>query len=191
MKLGTMLLAAALAACCAAFAAPSRAAEGPQDVETDHMDPFDDAGPRTFALLVNPGAMALGGFGAEADLALGAAAALSAQAEACSLGGADARALSLGAPLFAQRVPFHGLYVHPRLTWARVTTTAAGGATRDEMGLGATVGWAWTLRIGFTVRLGIGAMVERPLSGPDVAADAAIAPMHVRPLVDGMLGWAF
>lgn len=186
MKLGTMLL--AMAAFCSAVATPSRAAEGPQDVETDHMDPFDDAGPRSFALLLNPGAMALGGFGAEADLALGTAAALSAQGEAYSLGGADAYALSLGAPIFVQRVPFHGLYVHPRMAWARVTT--ADGASHDDAGMGATLGWAWTLHAGFTVRLGVGAMLERPLSGPDVGADG-VAPVHVRPLVDGMLGWAF
>lgn len=188
MKLGTMLLSAGLAACGSAVTTPARAAEGPQDVETDHMDPFDDAGPRTFALLVNPGAMALGGFGAEADLALGAAAALSAQAEAYSPGGADAYALSLGAPIFVQRVPFHGLYVHPRLAWARATM--GDGATHDEAGLGATVGWAWTLHVGFTVRLGVGAMFERPLSGGDVGVDG-VASVHVQPLADGMIGWAF
>src|ERR1700684_2302955 len=69
-----------------ATASPARAAEGPGDVETDHLDAFDDGGPPSFGVLVNPLGALVGTFAAEGDFALGHAAALSAEGNWTSVG---------------------------------------------------------------------------------------------------------
>src|SRR5580700_11010471 len=99
MKLGITVLALVTA-----LPATALAAEGPSDVQTDHVDAFDDGGPRTFGLLVNPGAVLFGVLGAEADLLLGDVAAVSLEADWMSQAGATGYGVTFGTPLFPQRV---------------------------------------------------------------------------------------
>jgi hypothetical protein len=168
-----------------AWPATAHAAETRRDVETDHLDGFDDGGPRRFGLLANPLSIALGTFGAEGDLVLGDTAALSLEAGWTPSPEVQVYGAAVGVPLFPARIPFHGFYLHPRLAWWRAS---ADGASVDVMGLGATVGWEWTWRIGFTVRAGLGATYERALAASDGPAGSLTG---VRPLVDASLGWVF
>ncbi|HEY8042221.1 MAG TPA: hypothetical protein VIF15_20605 [Polyangiaceae bacterium] len=165
--------------------APAAGAEGPHDVETDHIDAFDEDGPRTLAVLVDPLAVVLGTFAVEGDVVLGPSVALGVEGEAMSLGGTTAYGGSLGLPIFPQGIAFHGLYLHPRLAWARATGAAA---SADVAGVGGSIGWEWTLRLGLTVRTGLGAMVERLAAGDATAASPLVG---VRPLLDGTVGWTF
>ncbi len=167
----------------------ARAAEGdpePAPVpETDHEDAFDDGGPRSVALLVNPAQMATGTFGAEADFALGRLAALSVEGDAAQIGSMSAYEVIVGAPLYPMGVTFHGFTLHPRVA---VMHAQAMNASVDLLAAGGTVGWQWTFPVGFTVRAGAGVVVLSALGGN---ASAMNDVANVRPLLDGSLGWTF
>jgi hypothetical protein len=164
---------------------PAIAAEGRADRETDHVDAFDDGGPRTFGLLLNPGALVLGTFAAEGDFVLGEAAAFSVEADWISTGSMAAYGVTAGVPLYPWRVVFHGLYVHPRVMLARATDD---GLSADVVGIGGTLGWQQTWRFGLTLRLGGGAAYEVALAQ---TAGRSFSVTGVRPLVDGAIGWVF
>jgi hypothetical protein len=183
MKPGMLVL--ALASALAAVSADARAAENGSDVETDHLDAFDDGGPRTFALLTNPASLLFGAIGAEGDLLLGDTAALSLEADWLALGAATSASASVGVPLFPQGVALHGFYLHPRLFAARAWSA---GSHADLAGIGATLGWEWTLPVGFTLRAGAGAALDRPVGGDAGIVSAVVG---VRPLLDAGVGWAF
>jgi hypothetical protein len=184
MKPGMLVL--ALASALAAVSSEARADERSPDVETDHVDAFDDGGPRTFALLTDPASLLFGTIGAEGDLLLGDAAALSLEADWLAAGPATGASAGVGVPIFPQGVALHGFYLHPRVLATRAWTP--GGSHGDALGIGATLGWEWTLRIGFTLRMGAGAAIDRPFGGD---AGAVSALLGFRPLLDGSLGWAF
>jgi len=173
-----------LGALCLAIT-PARAAETPRDRETDHLDAFDDGGPRSFGLLVNPAGMLLGVFGAEVDVLLGDVAAATVEGDWLSNGGVTGYGGTFGLSLFPQRVPFHGLVLRPQLSLARVDSD---GSTAELFGAGATIGWEWTLRVGLTFRVGGGAAFTHVVGG-DAAASAGLE--GVRPLADGTVGWVF
>jgi hypothetical protein len=191
---------AAVSAVCSAAAMPARAAEratadvrtpdrregadATTDVETDHIDAFDDGGPRSFGLLLDPAALAFGTFAAEGDLVLGDTGAMSFGGAWTGLGGPSAYGAAVGFPVFPWRLMFHGFYVHPRAEWVHATT--AGGAG-DVLGAGATLGWQWTFRFGLTLRAGAGAAYDWTVSSG--ASNLAIA--GLRPLLDGDVGWVF
>ncbi|HEX8794389.1 MAG TPA: hypothetical protein VF765_25770 [Polyangiaceae bacterium] len=184
MKLGMIALPAAMAL--TALSADVLAApETRTDVETDHPDAFDDGGPRSFALLTNPASLLFGAIGAEGDLLLGDVAAVSLEADVLAAGPVTGASGSLGVPLFPQGVALHGFYLHPRLFAAHAWSA---GSHADVAGIGATLGWEWTLPVGFTVRVGAGAAIDRPIGG-DASAVSALT--GFRPLLDGALGWAF
>lgn len=183
MKLGMLVL--ALASAVTLASAEARADQEGADVETDHLDAFDDGGPRSFALLTNPASLLFGAIGAEGDLLLGDVAALSLETDWLAVGPATGASASVGVPLFPQGVALHGFYLHPRLFVARAW---AAGSHADVAGIGATLGWEWTLPVGFTVRTGAGAAIDRPVGGDATAVSSLIG---FRPLVDGSLGWAF
>ncbi|HEY3821064.1 MAG TPA: hypothetical protein VGL81_28060 [Polyangiaceae bacterium] len=168
-----------------AASTPAAAAEGRADRETDHIDAFDDGGPRSFGLLFNPGALLLGTMAAEGDFVLGEAAAFSVEGDLMSGGASSAYGVAVGVPLFPWRVVFHGLYLHPRLMAARATSA---GVAADVVGIGGTLGWQQTFRFGLTLRIGGGAAYEAAF-GQDAGASFAVT--GVRPLVDGDLGWVF
>lgn len=184
-------LAAALAvavapAVLATSASWARAAEGPNDVETDHIDAFDDGGPRSFGMLVNPLALVLGTFAAEGDFVLGDAAALSVEGDWGQYGGTDAYGVTLGVPLYPWRVVFHGIYVHPRVMVMRASMP---GAAADVLGGGGSIGWQQTWRFGLTLKVGAGAAYEKAFDAPAGAGSFAVE--GVRPLLDGEVGWVF
>jgi hypothetical protein len=168
----------------AAVASPARAAETRHDVETDHLDAFDDGGPPSFGLLVNPLAAVLGTFGAEGDFVLGDAAALGVEGDRLSTGGTTGWAATVGLAIFPWRTIFHGFYVHPRATAAMATSD---GASFDALGIGGTAGWQQTWRFGFTLRVGGGVAYEHALG----LNPASVPFLGVRPLLDGELGWVF
>jgi hypothetical protein len=142
---------------------------------------------RTFALLVNPLAAAVGVYGGEADFVLGRHFAASVEGAVANAG--DSLGLAVGGGLlFYPGTTFHGLYLEPRMVYVRPLTEKV---TRfdlgtDVLGVGATAGWQWTWDYGFTVRLGVGGMYfagggssgELGLSGPEL-------------VMDGSVGWAF
>ncbi len=167
------------------WSVPAAAAEGRGDRETDHIDAFDDGGPRSFGLLLNPLALALGTAAVEGDFVLGEAAALSVEGDWMSTGSASAYGVAVGVPLFPWRVVFHGFYVHPRVMAAYVTTD---GLSADVVGIGGTLGWQHTFRFGLSLRVGGGAAYEVALGQQ---AGASFAVTGVRPLLDGEVGWVF
>jgi hypothetical protein len=162
-----------------------RTPSGHADTETDHLDAFDDGGPRSFALLTNPASLLFGGIGAEGDLLLGDTAAISLEADWLAVGPATGASASVGVPLFPQGVALHGFYLHPRLFAARAWSA---GSHADVAGIGATLGWEWTLPVGFTLRTGAGATIDRPVGGDSGVVSSLVG---FRPLLDGSLGWAF
>ena len=181
---GSSVLALFLLLAGIACASPARAAETRHDVETDHLDAFDDGGPRSFGLLVNPLAAVLGTFGIEGDFVLGEAAALSVEGDWLSTGGTTGYAAALGLQIFPWRTIFHGFYVHPRVTGALVTS---GGWPTDVLGIGATAGWQHTWRFGLTLRGGGGVAYDHAV-GPQYGS---VAILGVRPMLDGEVGWVF
>lgn len=183
MKLGMVVL--ALAPVLAAASTEARAAEKGADVESDHLDAFDDGGPRSFALLTNPASLLFGAIGAEGDVLLGDVAALSLEADILAMGPATGASASVGVPLFPQGVALHGFYLHPRVFAARAW---AAGSHGDAVGIGATLGWEWTLPVGFTLRVGAGAAIDRPVGGDAGPVSSLVG---FRPLLDASLGWAF
>jgi hypothetical protein len=187
MKTAVMVALAGVTGLAGSFGAGSRAeaAEDGRDRETDHIDAFDDGGPRILGLLINPGALTLSTFAAEGDFVLGDAAALSVEGDGMSTPGTTAYGVMLGVPLFPWRVVFHGLYLHPRALLARATSD---GLSADVVGIGGTAGWQQTWRFGLTLRLGGGAAYEVALGQ---VAGASFSVAGVRPLVDGELGWVF
>jgi hypothetical protein len=169
------------------------AAETRLDTESDHVDAFDDVGPRTFAVLANLGTEGLQAtaprIGAELNFGLGDEAALSLRGDWLALAatqGSGGYGASLGLPLFPGRVPFHGLYVHPRGSWQRVR---AGDESIDVVGAALTVGWAWTWRWGGTLRLGLGAAYESAVAGN--GAPAVGSALGLQPVADAAAGWVF
>jgi hypothetical protein len=179
-----LVLAGACALAALAGASSARAAETRHDVETDHLDAFDDGGPRSFGVLVNPLATVLGTFGLEGDFVLGDAAALSVEGDWVSTSGTTGYAATVGLPIFPWRVIFHGFYVHPRATAAMVTSA---GQSFDVLGIGATAGWQHTWRFGLTLRGGGGVSYDHVL-GPEAGS---VAILGVRPMLDGQVGWVF
>jgi hypothetical protein len=165
--------------------APALAAEGRGDRETDHIDAFDDGGPRTFGLLLNPAVLALGSFAAEGDFVLGDAAVLSIAGDWRLAGSAAAYGVTAGVPLYPWRIVFHGFYVDPRVMWAHATSESV---SANVVGIGGTLGWQATWRFGLTLRCGAGAAYEVPLA--EVGA-ASFSVAEVRPLLDGEVGWVF
>jgi hypothetical protein len=165
--------------------APASADEGRADRDTDHLDAFDDGGPRSFGLLFNPLAMALGTLAVEGDFVLGDAAALSVEGDWMSANGASAYGVTAGVPLFPWRIIFHGFYLHPRVMAARAT---GDGISSDVVGLGGTLGWQHTFRFGLSLRVGGGAAYEVALGQ---VAGASFSVTGVRPLLDGEVGWVF
>jgi hypothetical protein len=186
MKTGpSAALAGVLLALVVGRPATAVAAEGRGDRETDHIDAFDDGGPRSFGLLFNPLALVLGTMAVEGDFVLGDAAALSVEGDWMSVAGASAYGLTVGVPLFPWRVVFHGFYVHPR---AMAAYAMNGGLSADVVGIGGSLGWQHTFRFGLSLRVGGGAAYEVAL-GQDAGASFAVT--GVRPLLDGDVGWVF
>jgi hypothetical protein len=186
-----------IARCCALIlmlvvvsASPSAQASDPPTFADRADEDVRDAD-RTFALLLNPLAMAVGVFGAEADFVLGRFAALAVEGDLYRRGDGTATALGAGLLFYPMGTALHGPYLQTRVAYARPLgeTLSQVDWSVDVVALGATAGWHWTWDYGFSVRLGGGAMYflgasrDRPSDGP-----LALGPQLV---LDGSLGWAF
>jgi hypothetical protein len=170
-------------------AAPSVLADDARDAPTfaDRSDRDVAGDDRTFAILLNPLAAAVGVYGAETDFVLGHHLAVSLEGAFYGLSGSPATAVGSGLLVYPGGV-FHGLYLEPRLLYVRplgekLTRFDLG---TDVLGAGATAGWQWTWDYGLTVRIGAGATYfvggsgpgGVPLEGPELA-------------MDGSIGWTF
>jgi hypothetical protein len=151
---------------------------------------------RTLLLSLQPIALALGIFGAEADFVFASRWAVAVEVAAVRRGGETALAVGVGTPFFPLRGAFHGLYVEPRAIYARPLrerVTRVDWAT-DALGFGATAGWEWTWDYGLSVRLGTGARyyvgAARSLSSVWPGA-IALGTERLELVVDASLGWAF
>jgi hypothetical protein len=142
---------------------------------------------RTFGIMLDPLAIAMGVYGGDVDLVLGKHFALSLEGGIDDLNGTTATALGVGL-LCYPHVAFHGLYLEPRVAYARPLRDGLFRIdwSADVLGFGATAGWQWIWDYGFTIRLGGGGMDY--LGGPAPGALALRGPQLV---VDGSLGWAF
>jgi hypothetical protein len=147
---------------------------------------------RSFAILFDPLAIAVGVYGGDVDVVLGRHFAASLEADVYALPTGAATAFGAGL-LFYPGTALHGLYLQPRVVYAR---PVAQGLARfdwnsDVFGAGATAGWQWTWDYGFTLRVGGGGMYFLGGSGPTSGVAGAVALSGPQLLLDGSLGWAF
>jgi hypothetical protein len=176
----------------AAWALPAADARA-DDPPTFADRPDREAGDtdRRLAVLVNPLAVAVGVFGAEGDFVLGPFAAIALEGDVYRRGGTTSTGLGAGLLFFPQGVALQGLYLEPRVVYARPLSESMAridwGA--DVLGFGATAGWQWTWDYGLSIRLGGGAMDLVGGRRRAALGDAiALGPVIV---LDGSLGWAF
>jgi hypothetical protein len=172
----------------AAASVPARASD---DVPTfaDRSDRDIEDTDRTWGILFNPLAIAVGVYGGDVDFVLGRHFAASVEGALYDLNGTTATAFG-GGLLFYPNVAFHGLYLEPRVAYARPMSEGLlhFDLSSDVFGAGATAGWQWTWDYGFTVRLGAGGMYFVGGSSPTPNAVALSGPQLV---MDGSLGWTF
>jgi hypothetical protein len=171
-----------------ATTAPARAAEDvPTFADRSSKDIVDID--RSFAIMLNPLAIAVGVYGGDVDFVLGRHFAASVEGDVYNLNGTTATAFGAGL-LFYPSVAFHGLYIEPRVAFARPLSEGLLHVdwNSDALGVGATAGWQWTWDYGFTVRLGGGGLYY--LGGPSPTPNA-VALAGPQLVVDGSLGWAF
>jgi hypothetical protein len=180
---------AALAASVAAPVPLARAVETPRDVETDHLDPDDDGGPRAVSLTVHGLAPVFGGFfgdvGIEAYVALAGRVALGAGGEWVASGAGRGHALSIGLPVFLGEVVFHGFFFFPHARWTWLPRSSPGRASAD---VSALVGYEWTAPFGATLRAGGGAGFAWVVQG-DSGSPSPLLGFH--PELDVAAGWVF
>jgi hypothetical protein len=181
--LGTVLTLSALA-----MSGSARAAEDAPtfaDRSTGEVVDVD----RSFSIMLDPLAIAMGVYGGDVDFVLGKHFAASVEGAVYDLSGTTATALGAGL-LFYPSVAFHGLYLEPRVVFARPLSAGLVQVdwSSDALGVGATAGWQWTWDYGFTVRLGGGGTWFT--GGPSPAA-GAVALRGPQLVMDGSIGWAF
>jgi len=169
----------------------STSAAAAEDVPTFADRPARDVEDvdRTFAVLLDPLAIAAGVYGGDVDFVLGRHFAASVEADVYLLPGGAATAVGAGL-LFYPGSKFHGFYLHPRAVYARPLSEGIAhfDASTDAVGLGGSAGWQWTWDYGFTARLGAGAMAFLGGAGPTSGTVQLGGPQVI---LDGCIGWAF
>jgi hypothetical protein len=146
---------------------------------------------RTFALLLNPLAMAAGIFGGEADFVLGRYAAVALEGDLYRRSDAVGEVLGVGLLVYPLGGAFCRLYLEPRVAYARPLNERIAKVdwSVDAFGFGATAGWQWTWDYGFSVRIGGGALYF--LGGPREAAPSGALDVGPQVVFDGSVGWTF
>jgi hypothetical protein len=159
--------------------------EAPTFADRSDRDVVEDD--RTLGVLLNPLAAAVGVYGAETDFVLGRHFAASVEGAFYNVGGAPATAVGSGLLIYPGTA-FHGLYLEPRVVYARPLheSLARWDLSTDVLGAGATAGWQWTWDYGFTLRVGAGGMYFAGGSGPN-----AVALGGPELVLDGSIGWTF
>jgi hypothetical protein len=181
----------------AAFALAMVAAETAKAEEpptfADRADDSADEATRSLVLAFNPLAMSAGVFGAEADFALTKRTALAVEADVYGLGADLGVAGGVGVVFYPTHPVFHGLYLEPRILFARRASESLLEVDwgTDVLGLGGTVGWQWTWDYGFTLRLGGGGMHYFGGSGAVIESSLPVDGSAAVLVADASVGWAF
>jgi hypothetical protein len=180
-------------ACCALalLANPQSASADPPPTFADRPDEDVRDADRTFSVLLNPLAMAVGLYGGEADFVLGRHVAVAVEGALYRRGEATGELLGAGLLVYPLGGPLHRLYFEPRVAYAHPAFDPAAKLdwSDDVLGLGATAGWQWTWDYGLSVRIGGGAMYFLGDSHLDPSSGSlAVGP---RVVLDGCIGWAF
>ena len=187
-------LALSLVALATAMARTAAADEPPTFADrADRADDSAEEATRSLALLFNPLAMSAGVFGMEADFALTQRSALAVEADVYGLGTDLGVASGLGLAFYPMHPVFHGLFLEPRLLFARRASESLlefAWAT-DVVGVGGTVGWQWTWDYGFTLRLGGGGMHYFGGSGAVIQSSLPLGCGSAVLVADASVGWAF
>jgi hypothetical protein len=133
--------------------------------------------------------MGLGWLGAEIDGAVAAPLVFTAEGDVRAYG-IDGYGAAFGLLFFPQGVAFHGLYIHPTVSWAHEArdTIVVPAFSATGIGGGIRVGYEWTSFAGPTFRFGAGATyAKESVSG----AGTTYALGGVNPQVDALVGWVF
>ena len=186
MRTHHRLLGSALALFVSTVAPAAGADEPPTFADRSDSEVFDED--RTLGVLLNPLAAAIGVYGAEVDFVLGRHVAASVEGAIYNLDGTTSTALG-GGVLFYPSSAFHGLYLEPRVVYARPfdANVLHVDPRTDVFGIGATAGWQWTWDYGFTARLGGGGIYFAGGSG----SANALALRGPQLVMDGSIGWTF
>lgn len=188
-------VAAAVALAVSATAPRPAAAEEPPTFadRSDRADESADETTRSLAVVFNPLAISEGVFGAEADFVLTQRTSLAIEADVYGLGTDVGLASGLGIAFYPMHPVFHGLYLEPRVLFARRASESLVQVDwgTDVLGVGGTVGWQWTWDYGFTLRLGGGGMHYFGGSGAVVQSSLPIAGGGAVLVADASVGWAF
>ncbi len=172
------------------LAAPARA-DDPTPTFADRSTKEVSDLERSIGFLLNPLDIAQGVYGGDVDLVLGRHLAVSIEGDVyANVSGTTATAFGAGL-LFYPKVAFEGLYLEPRVAYARPLSE---GLTHfdwgtDAFGFGATAGWQWTWDYGFTVRLGGGGMYF--VGGQGSGSTGPLALSGPQLVMDGSIGWVF
>jgi hypothetical protein len=165
----------------------ARAVETAGDVETDHVDPADDGGPRAWGLVLRPLGVEPGLVGLEVGVALESRAVLTVEGDWLLVAPTQAYGARVGVALYPTRFAFHGLYVHPRV---EMWHAAGASGASDAVGAAAVVGYEWTARVGATLRLGGGlAYLASSGAGPALALPVPLSSFV--PELDAAAGWVW
>jgi len=191
-----ILLALSLVAVALATATPRTAVADEPPTFADRADRADESAEeatRSLALVFNPLAMSAGVFGMEADFALTQRSALAVEADVYGLGTDLGVASGLGLAFYPMHPVFHGLFLQPRLLFARRASESLMQVDwdTDVVGVGGTVGWQWTWDYGFTLRLGGGGMHYFGGSGAVIESSLPLAGSSAVLVADASVGWAF
>jgi hypothetical protein len=173
------------------------------DVPTfaDRAGPSALGGDRSFAVLVNPLAMACATFGAEGDFVVAPTIAVAVEVDAVHLPaaarGTNAASVSVGFFAYPWASALHGFYASVRVGIVRPWREPAFriDGRRDVVELGGLVGWHWTWDYGLSLRVGAGPLLA--VGGPppfaSVSPELIIgrAPARLMGAADASVGWAF
>ena len=146
---------------------------------------------RTWGILLNPLAAAMGVYGGEADFVLSRFAALAVEGDLYWRGNTTGMAVGTGLVVYPLGSAFHQLYFEPRLVYARPLSEPIANLnwSTDVVGLGVTAGWQWTWDYGFSLRVGGGAMDY--FGGTRRGGSTRVLALGPQPVLDGSLGWTF
>jgi hypothetical protein len=170
-------------------APPTRADDTPTFADRSDEEVRD--ADRSWGLLLNPLATAVGVYGGEADFVFARIAALAIEGDVYRRGEGTELAVGMGLLLYPLGRAFQRLYFEPRVVYVRPLSMPLPDFDwgKDVFGLGATAGWQWTWDYGFSLRIGGGAMYY-VTSAQSVASSAALL-RGPQVVLDGSVGWTF
>jgi hypothetical protein len=167
----------------------------------DRSGPSVEGRDRSFALFVNPLAMAYGVFGGEADWVASSAIVASVDAAAVRTsawapGSTHRRGgVAVGGAItaFPWGGALHAFYVGARLGFVRSVDEPLLHVDRgvDVLELGIAAGWQWTWDYGLSVRVGAGPLIAVGGVPPAMSPEVLVGPVRFAAVADASIGWAF